>query len=188
MSDWKKYEPHEIALDQQPWYALQLFGTRQKALYDHLSQQGINVFVPLQNADFTDREGKLRHELRPVVSNLLFIKKAFDDKELPSLLEHFKGHYFVIRKERGSQEFYQIPAQQMHEFITLCNPDLLMKKYLSEEEARLKPGTRVRVHHGPLTGLTGRLVRSSGKYYLLKEIPGMAVMIKVTKWCCEEEE
>ncbi|MBF1448720.1 MAG: UpdY protein, partial [Prevotella oris] len=33
--------------------------------------------------------------------------------------------------------------------------------------------------------LTGRLVRSNKKYYLLKEVPGMAIMIKVTRWCCE---
>jgi putative updY protein len=28
-------------------------------------------------------------------------------------------------------------------------------------------------------------VRSNKKYYLLKEIPGMAIMLKVTRWCCE---
>ena len=188
MSDWSAYRTTEIIHDQQPWYALQLFGLKQKNLYDRLASQGIDVFVPLQNVDFIDREGKHRHELRPVVSNLLFVKKNMDDLELAQKLEDFKGHYHIIRKERGSKEYYHIPAKQMHDFITLCNPDLLMKKFLSEEEASLKPGARVRVHHGPLAGLTGRLVRSSGKYYLLKEIPGMAVMIKVTKWCCQEEK
>jgi hypothetical protein len=46
------------------------------------------------------------------------------------------------------------------------------------------------VTNGPLKGLTGKLVRQSRKYYLLKEVPGMAVMIKVTRWCCKplEEE
>ena len=61
-----------------------------------------------------------------------------------------------------------------------------MEKYIDENEAKLKPGAKVLVHHGPLKGLTGRLVRQSGKYYLLKEVPGMAVMLKVTKWCCKE--
>ena len=60
-----------------------------------------------------------------------------------------------------------------------------MRKYLSEEQAHLKKGDRVLVKHGPLKGLTGRLVRSNKKYYLLKEVPGMAIMIKVTRWCCE---
>ena len=184
--DWKNYQTNELANDQFPWYGMQLFGVKHKEIYDFLAQAGITSFVPLQREDYLDREGRHRHELKPVVSNLIFLKKTIDEKEFPKLMEDYKGHYFILRKERGSQEYYQIPANQMHEFITMCNPDLLMKKYLSEEEARLKPGARVLVHHGPLAGLTGRLVRSSGKYYLLKEIPGMAVMIKVTRWCCKE--
>jgi transcription antitermination factor NusG len=112
-----------------------------------------------------------------------------DDKELQSLLEdRYQGHFYIIRKSRGSIVFYQIPARQMQEFMIMCNPDLLMKKFLSESEAKLKKGDRVVVTHGPLKGLSGRLVRSSGKYYLLKEIPGMAVMMKVTRWCCQKAE
>jgi hypothetical protein len=73
----------------------------------------------------------------------------------------------------------------MYEFQVMCNPDLLIGKYMSEEEAKLKKGSPVLVTHGPLKGLTGKLVRQSHKYYLLKEVPGMAVMIKVTRWCCK---
>jgi putative updY len=32
--------------------------------------------------------------------------------------------------------------------------------------------------------MTGRLVRSSRKYYLLKEIPDISIMLKVSRWCC----
>ena len=175
--------------DTTPWYGVQLFGMRQKEMSEYLTEKGVESFVPMQNVDFVDREGKRRHELRPVVSNLMFIKKQMDDKELQSLLEdRYQGHFYIIRKSRGSIVFYQIPARQMQEFMIMCNPDLLMKKFLSESEAKLKKGDRVRVTHGPLKGLTGRLVRSSGKYYLLKEIPGMAVMMKVTRWCCQKEE
>ena len=175
--------------DTTPWYGVQLFGLRQKEMTDYLTEKGVESFVPMQNVDFIDREGKRRHELRPVVSNLLFIKKQMDDKELQSLLEdRYQGHFYIIRKSRGSIVFYQIPARQMQEFMIMCNPDLLMKKFLSESEAKLKKGDRVVVTHGPLKGLSGRLVRSSGKYYLLKEIPGMAVMMKVTRWCCQKAE
>ena len=156
---------------------------------DYLTEKGVESFVPMQNVDFIDREGKRRHELRPVVSNLLFIKKQMDDRELQLLLEErYQGHFYIIRKSRGSTVFYQIPARQMQEFMIMCNPDILMKKFLSESEAKLKKGDRVVVTHGPLKGLSGRLVRSSGKYYLLKEIPGMAVMMKVTRWCCQKAE
>lgn len=175
--------------DNTPWFGVQLFGLKSKDLSAYLSEKKIESFIPMQQVVFIDAEGKRRHDLRPVISNLIFIKKVVDDKLLTATIdEYYKGHYYIIRKERGSREFYQIPSRQMKEFMIMCNPDLLMKKYLSEQEAKLKKGDRVKVTHGPLKGLDGRLVRTSGKYYLLKEIPGMAVMIKVTRWCCEKIE
>lgn len=175
--------------DNAPWFGVQLYGMRQKDLADYLTEKSIESFIPMQDVDFIDRKGKRRHELRPVVSNLLFIKKTMEDKELQATLEErYKGHFYIIRKTRGSAIFYQITAREMKEFMIMCNPNLLMKKFLSEEEAKLKKGDRVVVTHGPLKGLSGRLVRSSGKYYLLKEIPGMAVMMKVTRWCCQKAE
>ena len=175
--------------DLKPWYALQLFGVQQSELSDYLRDTGNEIFVPVHQVDLTGRDGKLYHELRPVVTNLLFLRQPDDDKELIRYLDrYYQGKYFIVRKERGTFNYYQIPASQMREFMIMCNPTLLEKKFLTEEEARLKPGDRVFVHHGPLKGLTGRLVRQSGKYYLLKEIPGMAVMLKVTRWCCEKTE
>ncbi|MBR6495330.1 MAG: UpdY protein, partial [Prevotella sp.] len=56
--------------------------------------------------------------------------------------------------------------------------------YLSESEAKMKVGAPVLVKYGPLKGLSGKLVRSNKKYYLLKEVPGMGVMLKVSRWCC----
>ena len=73
----------------------------------------------------------------------------------------------------------------MEEFQIMCNPELGMKRYLSQDEAKLKTGSPVKVTHGPLKGLTGKLVRSNRKYYLLKDVPGLAVMLKVSRWCCE---
>ncbi len=173
--------------DNTPWFGIQLFGLRQKVLVDFLKEKDIETFVPMQNVVFVDRQGKRRHELRPVVSNLMFVKMTIDGKELQQIMdEQYKGHFYIIRKARGSLLYYQIPARQMHEFIIMCNPEILMKKFLSENEAKLKKGDRVLVTHGPLKGLSGRLVRASGKYYLLKEIPGMAVMMKVTRWCCQK--
>ncbi|MCI6160119.1 MAG: UpxY family transcription antiterminator [Prevotellaceae bacterium] len=179
----------DIQEDRTPWYGLQLFGVRQKELSEVLEQNNIDSFYPVQMVDFIDREGKLRHELRPVVSNLLFVKKPIDTQNsLQEILKTYQNKYYVIRKTKGARDFYEIPAYQMQEFMTMCNPELTMKKFLSEGEAKLKKGDRVQVSHGPLKGMTGRLVRQSGKYFLLKEIPGMAVMLKVTRWCCQKAE
>ncbi len=176
-------------IDDTPWYGVQLFGLKSKVLAEYLEETGVESFIPMHRVDYINREGKRTHELKPVVSNLMFIKKTSDDAKLVNNIDKcYKNHYYIIRKERGSREFYKIPARQMKEFMVMCNPNLLMTKYISEGEAKLKRGDRVIVTHGPLKGLNGRLVRSSGKYYLLKEIPGMAVMLKVTRWCCQKAE
>jgi len=175
--------------DTMPWLGVQLYGLKQKDLSDYLEEKAIKTFIPMRDVVFIDRNGHRRHELRPVVSNLIFIKMTIDGKEIQKIIDdRYKGHFYIIRKVRQSTEYYLIPSRQMQEFMIMCNPDILMKKYLSESEAKLKKGDRVLVTHGPLKGLSGRLVRSSGKYYLLKEIPGMAVMLKVTRWCCQKAE
>ena len=94
----------------------------------------------------------------------------------------------VVKKAKDSQEYALIPHDQMYEFRLMCNPEITMRKFLSSDEAQMKAGDEVLVKFGPLKGMTGRLVRSSKKYYLLKEIPGIGVMLKVSRWCCVSME
>ncbi len=170
-----------------PWYAVRLFSLKQKEVADTFVEKGLTYFVPMQYVDYLDRENKRRTKLAPVVHNLIFVKATMGQRAFRLLVSEIPYKMMVLKKI-DSSDFYEIPSKQMHEFCVMCNPDLLMNEYLSEEEAKLKKGTRVLVTHGPLKGLTGKLVRQSKKYYLLKEVPGMAVMIKVTRWCCKAEE
>lgn len=170
--------------DGTPWYALHLFTIRQAEIAQALEQQGLVVFVPMEYTDIEDRPGHIKHVLRPVVRNLLFVKKTLPQGKIRDIVTALPYQVSVLR-HIGSPDYYEIPARQMFEFRTMCNPDILMKKYLSEDQAKLKAGTPVLVTHGPLKGLQGKLVRSNKQYYLLKEVPGMGVMLKVTKWCCK---
>ena len=174
--------------DNTPWFGIQLFGLRQKVLVDFLKEKDIETFVPMQNVVFVDRQGKRRHELRPVVSNLIFVKKSLRQQAMAELITHCQYKMSVITRDRTTRDYYEIPAKQMFEFQAMCNPEIEMRKYLNAEEARLKVGTPVLVSHGPLKGLTGRLVRQNHKYFLLKEVPGLGVMLKVSRWCCQPIE
>ena len=172
--------------DRAPWFAIRLFALRQTAVDDYLKQCGLETFIPRQWVDYEDRKGKVHHELRPVVHNIIFVKKTVDTHTLAGYLYDSNFKLSVIRK-LDSNDYYEIPARQMKEFRIMCNPELELKQYLSDQEARMKPGSRVFVKFGPLKGLSGRLVRISKKYYLLKEVPGMAVALKVGRWCCVPE-
>ena len=174
--------------DLTPWYAIRLYSNSLSKVADFFKENGMEYFVPMQYRDYMDENGKHRRKLRPVVSNLFFVKKTVRQQAMSELLIRCQYKMSVITRDRTTRDYYEIPAKQMYEFQAMCNPDIEMRKYLSSEESRLKVGTPVLVKHGPLKGLSGRLVRQSHKYFLLKEVPGLGVMLKVSRWCCQPIE
>src|SRR5574344_1149488 len=142
--------------------------------------------VDVQNIDANeeDSEHKGKHVLRPVVKNLIFLKKTMEEGDIKNVISSSELKMSVITVSKIDKRYCEIPARQMDEFMLMCNPDILLKKFISEDQAHLKKGALVRVKRGPLQGFTGRLVRANKNYYLLKDVPGMAVLLKVTKWCC----
>jgi putative updY len=166
------------------WYALRLFTLKLEEVRTYFTNLGLECFVPEQYVDVEGTDGKLHPILRPIVRNLLFIKQPKKDKSLQKLIQETNYKISIIKKHKESQELALIPHDQMYEFRLMCNPEISMRKFLSSEEAQMKAGDEVFVKFGPLKGMNGRLVRSSKKYYLLKEIPGLGVMLKISRWCC----
>ena len=180
-----KGQPLADAEDSTPWYAIRLFSNNQLRVGEFFKEQGIEFFIPMQYRIYEDEQGKPKKKLRPVVSNLVFVKKTITKQAMQELVRTSQYKMSVITSDRQTREYYEIPAKQMFEFRAMCNPEIEMRKYVSSEEARHKAGAKVVVSHGPLKGLTGRLVRENRKYFLLKEVPGIGVMLKVTRWCCK---
>lgn len=177
--------PVQAEDDHSSWYAVRLFSLKTESAALHLKEQGLEIFIPMEWDDFVDNENHRRRRLKPVVRNLIFVKKTTDENTLRKIVFDSPYKMAVMLKQKASRCFYEIPHTQMREFQMMCNPEITMKKFLSEDEAQLKAGTPVVVTHGPLKGFSGKLVRSSKKYFLLKEVPGMAVMLKVSRWCCK---
>lgn len=116
-----------------PWYALRLFSIKQQAIDDELKERGFTTFIPKQVVDFRDKSNKLRHELRPVVRNLIFLKKAMDEKEFRKEIFNFPYKVSVIKKGRDTNEMAEISAKEMHEFQLMCNPKIFEKIYIRRE-------------------------------------------------------
>ena len=170
--------------DDIPWYAIRLFTIKLQIVIDYFDGHGVKYFVPMECVEVEDREHKPIMRMQPVVKNLIFVKIADAELKLRNLLTDAPFKSSVIRRSRDDDRYYEIPARQMFEFMAMCNPNIAMRKYLTEQEAKYKVGAPVYVKYGPLKGLSGRLVRSNKKYFLLKEVPGFAVMLKVSRWCC----
>lgn len=168
----------------QPWYAIKLYGLSQKKVEEYFVENGLETFIPQEYVDEEDCEHRVKHVLRPVVRNLIFLKKTVEEDEIKKIITSSDIKMSVITVSNLDKRYCEIPPRQMDEFMLMCNPEITLKKFISEEQAQLKKGSLVRVKRGPLQGLSGRLVRSNKNYYLLKDVPGMAVLLKVTKWCC----
>lgn len=166
------------------WYAVKLFTIRQQEVRTYFEEKGLECFIPEQYTTIEGRDGKPRKVLRPVVRNLVFVKQSIDEKQFRHIVSEMNYKVSVLRKSISSQEYCLIPHNQMYEFRLMCNPEVTMRKFVSSDEAHLKAGDEVLVKFGPMKGMTGRLVRSNKKYYLLKEIPGIGVMLKISRWCC----
>ena len=175
---------YALAKDNNPWYVIRLFSFRLKNVESFFEEKGLEYFVPMHYEDVLDENGHPHQVLKPVVGNLVFVKKTMTQNEMRAIVAETEFKMSVYRKNQESSDYYEIPAKQMFDFQMMCNPEMVNHKFMSEDEAKLKKGTPVLVKYGPLSGLTGKLVRSSKKYYLLKEVPGLAVMLKVTRWCC----
>ena len=174
--------------DGTPWYAVRLFTLKLEEVRTYFTRHGFECFVPEQYVDIEGRDGKPHSVLRPVVRNLIFVKMPGEGISFQKIIQEANYKISVVKKAKDSQEYALIPHNQMYEFRLMCNPEITMRKFLSSDEAQMKAGDEVLVKFGPLKGMTGRLVRSSKKYYLLKEIPGIGVMLKVSRWCCVSME
>ena len=163
----------EVIDDGSPWYAVKLFTLKLEEVRTYFKSHNLESFVPEQYVDVEGHDGKPHSVLRPVVRNLIFVKKPGEDISFQKIVQEANYKISVVKKAKDSQEYALIPHDQMYEFRLMCNPEITMKA-----------GDEVLVKFGPLKGMTGRLVRSSKKYYLLKEIPGIGVMLKVSRWCC----
>lgn len=170
------------------WYAAHIMSMRQKAVVSHFKDNGVEVFVPMERLWRLNSEGRRVFSLRPVVRNLVFFKETADMEALRSIVLRCTEHIRVFCKA-GEKDLWQpISDEEMADFQLMCNPELELRQFVSPDDDIVRRGEEVRVCFGPLKGVTGRLVRRSGKYYVLKEVPGTAVMLKVSRWCCKKRE
>ena len=179
----KKYI-ESVVDDKKDWYAIRLFTTKIEEVEQFFRRRGLETFVPKQYIAEEDKHGRVHNRLKPVARNLIFVKKTLTDLDFKRLIYEADIKMSVYVKPDDSTEYYAIHHAEMYEFRLMCNPELELRKFIPTEEARMKAGDEVFVRFGPLRGMTGRLVRSSRKYYLLKEIPGISIMLKVSRWCC----
>lgn len=156
----------------------------------YLTQHDTHHFIPMVLRQTTGRDGETIRVYRPIVHNLIFIRV---DQGLEQLRETLKGcpfTYSIYRKYGNSEQWCEISDEEMADLRLICDLGYQDTAFASREEYELSIGSFVRVTHGPMKGLKGKVVRKKKKYYLMRPIGELAFMVCVSRWMCKplEEE
>lgn len=172
--------------DEFSWYAVRTFNRQEKKVVDFFEDESLCSFIPMMYADkLVEEEGqKPRRVLVPAVRNLIFLKKTTTGKEMAAKLARCPIPISPLKRKTDTG-FYEIPAREMLEMRMLCDPQFNAFIFELPENGDITVGHEVRILSGPFKDFTGRLVRKSKKYYFVKTIAGVGVMVRISRWNCE---
>ena len=71
-----------IVDDGKPWYAIRLYSLKLDEIETFFHEKGMETFSPKQIVTEEDKNGRIRKSLKPVVRNLIFVKKDMEDKAI----------------------------------------------------------------------------------------------------------
>lgn len=169
------------------WYAIQTLHCKEEQLGKHLDKKGIHYFIPMRYIERLAPNGKAQRILTPAIHNLLFIEKTFNEQEIQAIASESPVPFIPVRHSE-TKKYYEIPDHQMLELRAICDPSYTGTLFVEAETADARPGSRVRVVHGPFSGLEGKLTRYKNRYYVVITLATLGVMVHIPKWYCEKIE
>jgi len=160
-----------IRSDKKLWFALRVSYNRELKLQKHIEELGYETFIPMTIKE-RECKGILKKELKPAISNLLFVNILPDEMEA---IRRDSAIDYPVRyiKDYATNGPTIVPDKQMQSFMRISkmnNPECV---YLSNEDIKLKKGTRVRVLSGIFKGVEGTFMRIKRDRKIVVNIPGL---------------
>lgn len=178
------YSQNNRLTDIRPWYAIRAFNCQEQKVSRFLTEKGCSHFIPMTVSVDTKNPENPKRILVPAIHNLLFVQKQGTETEMIQLLRECPVPVSIFRYP-SSEKLCEISSREMIELRMLCDPDFETSIFMTQGEAEAMVGKNVRVVDGPFKGAVGRLVRKDKKYYFLKAVIGMGVMVRISRWYCE---
>jgi transcription termination/antitermination protein NusG len=140
------------------WYALYTWSHREQLVYDQLTGKGFTALLP--KIDIWSRRGGIRHRISiPMFPSYLFLHHFIDKV---SYIEICKARGLVRVLGKGWDRLSVVPDDEIDAIKRV-----LRAKMPAIPHPYLREGQRVRITHGPLTGVEGILVQSKPNKGLL---------------------
>lgn len=130
------------------WFALSTFSNSEKQVEKHLAIRGVETFLPLHTVVKRWKNRQTVKLDRPLFAGYLFVRIA--PTERVRVLES-PGVVSIVSSGR---KLLPLPEEE----IETLRKELHLRE--AEPHPYLKAGTRVRIKSGPLTGMTGVVIRN----------------------------
>ena len=132
--------------------------------------------------------GERVRQQKPIVHNLIFIQLDRTVEDMKAILSDCPYPLSVYCKFDHPEQWCEIRDSDMLDLRMMCDNTFCEPVFMTSNESLMKVGRNVRITHGPLSGIHGRLIRKNKKYYIVKSFDGLGVMVTVSRWCCEPDE
>lgn len=169
------------------WYALQTYYAQESKVARFLEAHNLCFFIPMLHTYTPDAEGNPVRILRPAVHNIIFLKKTLSAEAIKSILDECPLAVRVYTFPSDTR-WIEISASDILELRLICDSEFADVHFVDMRKIDMKVGHMVKVTHGPLKGIYGKLIRKNKKFYVVKSYVGMGVIATVSRWCCERME
>ena len=169
------------------WLVLRTYNRKEMEISSFLQQNGLRHFIPMTYQErFVNAQEKPHRVLVPVIHNYVFLEKSDDEASLLTLLASCRVP-MQFMKQHDTGRLCEIPDREMVEFRLLCDPDYTKTptEFLEADQAEVLPGREVEVIHGPFAGIHGKLHKKNQKYWFIKTVGGVSVMMRISRWYCK---
>lgn len=161
---------HQPGESENQWWVLHTKPRAEKALTRKLLTSKCPFFLPLQKKMI--RHGnRVRYSYNPLFTGYLFVCGGVEVR--PQVSE---TNYVVNVLVVSEQQQLQTKLATLHRMMTQGLP--------MTPESRLQPGSKVIIESGPLSGVTGTLLRRGGqlRFVVEVEILRQGVSVEVEGW------
>ena len=162
------------------WIAVKTFFAQEGKLSSYLTSRQTPHFIPMFCHYEDDGEGKPVARHRPAVHNLVFVALDQGVQQVREVLHQCPYMHQVYRRFDKKEEWCLITDSEMNDLRQICDMSCVEPRFLSAQECELSVGQHVRVMHGPLKGIQGKMVRKNKKYYKLSPIEDKSLTINTT--------
>jgi transcription elongation factor/antiterminator RfaH len=156
------------------WYVVQTKPGNERRVESNLSNQEIDVFLPLLES-FECRSGEMVRRIKPLFPNYLFARLDID------------FHYYKVKWTRGVNKILGdgMGPVPISEKVIQTIKERMGKDNLVKLEEEWREGDRVRITSGPLKELMGifqKKISDSGRVRILLNLIGVDVPVQISQW------